>query len=741
MKAANPLRNRKVIAVFLYITSFIVFGLVAFRFSWIMVRGEINGENLLENVHELYTSSNTIQANRGTIYDANGNPIALDATSYKLVAVLTDSWSSASRPQHVQEPEAVAQVLSQYISMSEEDLVERLTRDSSQIEFGSAGNNLPYEIVRQIEQELEEQELTGITFEEKQTRLYPNGTFASHTIGLAQHVDVAEEDIPDSQLTGVMGLEEAFDEQLRGENGAREYQRDRFGYALPGQEAEQMDPIDGEDVHLTLDRRMQVFLENVMEEVNAEHSPEAMTATLMNARTGEIIAASQRPSFNATSLEGVDDTWQNLLVEYAYEPGSTMKVMTLAAAIEEGTFRPNDTFRSGRIQVGGGTVHDFNPDGWGTISYLEGLARSSNVAFVHQVEEMGHDTWKGYLDGFGFGDPVNIGLPNESAGSNPYEWPLQRVNTGFGQGITVTPVQMLQAFSAVANEGQMVKPYIVDRVSNPETGEVTQYETEYTQSPISEETANQTLDYLTETVYSDVGTAQGYQIDGYDIAAKTGTAQLVNPETGNYYSGGSNYVYSVVGMAPADDPELILYVTVQQPEFNESTTSGSQVVQKVFNPMMKRALEYNRLGAEAEDEGAELSEMPQFIDSNTHEAIEQAEEQGYNPEIVGSGDTIVQQYPQEGTQSYEPGRVLLLTNGAMTLPDMTGWSRNDALKVAELTGAEFSFEGEGFVVNQELEPDSFIESGDQVLITLSPPDDQPVEDDEEQSEETEEESE
>lgn len=719
IKTANPLRNRKVIAVFLYIICFIVFGFVALRFSWIMVRGEINGENLLENVHNLYTSSNTIQANRGTIYDRNGNPVATDATSYKIVAILTDAWSSETRPQHVQDPEAVAEILSQYISMSEEDLLQRLTNESSQVEFGTAGNNLSYEIVRQIQEDLDEEELTGITFEEKQTRLYPNGTFASHTIGLAQHVDVEEDEISDSQLTGVMGLEASFDEFLRGENGSREYQRDRFGYALPDQEIEQVDPINGKDLHLTLDRRLQIYLENIMQEVEEEHSPEAMTATLMNAKTGEILAASQRPSFNATTKEGIDQTWQNLLVEYAFEPGSTMKVMTLASAIEEGTFRPYDTFRSGRIQVGGGTVHDFNPDGWGTISYLEGLERSSNVAFVRQVEEMGHDTWKEYLDGFGFGERTDIGLPNEYSGSNPYEWPLQRINTGFGQGITVTPVQMLQAFSAIANDGQMVKPYIVNKISDGETGEETLFEPELTSSPISKESANLALDYLKQTVYSEVGTARGYQIEGYEIAAKTGTAQLVNPETGNYYPSAPDFIYSVVGMAPADDPELILYVTVQQPTLNETASHGSQVVQKIFNPMMKRALESTRF--EEDESAVQFVEMPSFIDMNTHDGLEEAEDLGIDGVIIGSGETIVQQYPHSGTNLYHSERVLLLTNGAMTLPDMTGWSRNDALKVSELTGVEFIFEGEGFVVNQDLDSGSFIESGDQIMITLAPP--------------------
>lgn len=722
VKAANPLRNRKIIAVFLYIMSFIVFGAVALRFSWIMVRGEVNGENLIENVHNLYTSSNSIQATRGTIFDRNGNPVATDATSYKIVAVLTDEWSTNTRPQHIEDPQSVAEILSNYISMSEEDILQRLTNDSSQVELGAAGNNLSYEIVRQIQQDLEERQLTGITFEEKQTRLYPNGTFASHTIGLAQHVDVEEEEIPDSQLTGVMGLEASFDEVLRGVNGSVEYQRDRNGYMLLDQEIEQTDPVNGQDLYLTLERRLQVYLENILQEVQDEHSPEAMTATLMNAKTGEILAAAQRPSFNATTREGIDQTWQNLLVEYAFEPGSTMKVMTLASSIEEGTFRPNDTFRSGRIQVGGGTVRDFNPDGWGVISYLEGVERSSNVAFVRQVEEMGHDTWKEYLDGFGFGERVDIGLPNEYSGSNPYEWPLQRINTSFGQGITVTPVQMLRAFSAIANGGQMVQPYIVDRISNQETGEETVFEPELTTSPISEESADLTLDYLKQTVYSEVGTAQGYQIDGYEIAAKTGTAQLVNPDTGNYYSSAPNFIYSVVGMAPADDPELILYVTVQQPTLTETAGHGSQVVQKVFNPMMKRALEYTRLGEESNESAAQSIELPSFIDTNTLESLNRLEELDIEGVVVGSGETIVQQYPYPETHLYDGQRLILLTNGAMTLPDMTGWSRNDALKVSELTGVEFVFEGEGFVVDQEMAPDSFIESGDQVLINLAPQD-------------------
>ncbi|MFO8069089.1 MAG: penicillin-binding transpeptidase domain-containing protein [Alkalibacterium sp.] len=715
LKESNPFHNRKYIAIALYIFCFILFFGVFSRFAIIMVTGEVNGENLIQNVHNLYTRNNTLQANRGTIYDANGNPIALDANSYKMIAVLTDEWSTPKRPIHIQDSEAVAEVLSQHVSMSKEDLHDRLILDNSQVEFGSAGNNLTYETVSTIKEKLEQKELTGITFEEKKSRLYPNGTFASHTIGLAQR---DSEDESSQSLKGVMGLEKEFDDILSGEDGWIEYQRDRFGYVIPNQEIEEVLPTDGNDIQLTIDRRMQIFLESIVEEVNDEHKPEAVTATLMNAKTGEILATTQRPTFNATTKEGIDQTWQNFLIEYIFEPGSTIKVMTLAAAIEEGTFRPNDYYQSGKIQIGGGTVHDVKPEGWGYISYLEGLARSSNVAFVHQIQEMGYDKWKDYLDAFGFGQETGISLPNEYDGANPYNSILQKYQTSFGQGISVTPIQMLRAFSAITNEGNMVEPHVVKKIIDTKTGEEELVETEETPTLISKETAAQTLEYLTETVYSDVGTASGYEVEGFEISAKTGTAQIPS-ETGGYLSGGSNYIYSVVGMGPVEDPELIFYVTVQQPVLN-GVGHGSQVVKKIFNPVMKRALEYYSNEDDSEiDSVEEKNQIDNVIQQNTQAVIDQLNEEEIEYSIIGSGDTIVQQYPDPDAEIDASNRVMLLTNGAMTLPDLTGWSKSNVLKLTELTGIDVTFEGEGFVMSQDLPANAFIESGTELTIVLS----------------------
>jgi Cell division protein FtsI/penicillin-binding protein 2 len=254
----------------------------------------------------------------------------------------------------------------------------------------------------------------------------------------------------------------------------------------------------------------------------SENDPKRITATVMDPKNGEIIASAQRPSFNATTLDNIDASWQNLLTEYTYEPGSTMKILTLAAAIEEGVFNPNQYFESGTIKAHGGTVSDYNPVGWGWISSLEGVARSSNVLFVQLVDAMGHDVWKEYLDAFGFAQTTGMDLPNEQAGYNPYEWPLQKVNTGFGQGISVTPVQMLQAFSAVANGGKMAQPSLVAKSVDNETEEETMYEHEVSESPISKETAELTLSYLKQATELEDAVARGYKKEGYSIAAKTG---------------------------------------------------------------------------------------------------------------------------------------------------------------------------------------------------------------------------
>lgn len=714
----HSLKNKKCFGIILFIVTVFLFVLVGVRFANIMVGGTIEGQNLGENISRLYNSSNEVLAQRGTIYDKNDNPIAVDATSYKMVAVLTDSWSTEKDPIHVQEPEKIATILSEHLPISYEEAHEKLTSSSSQVEFGTAGNRLSFDTVNSLKEELEKEDLSGIVFDESQTRLYPNGMFASHIVGLAQHTKEEQDD----QISGVMGLEAHFNDELTGENGNVNFQKDRFGYALPDQTVNAKESVNGSDVHMTLDRRLQIYLENIMTQVEEDHSPKAMTATVMDSQTGEIVASTQRPSFNAMTKEGIDQSWQNLLVDYEFEPGSTLKIVTLAAAIEEGVFNPNAMYQSGTYNFAGGRVRDIKPEGWGTISYLEGLYRSSNVSFVKLVEEMGFDTWKSYLDAFGFGTETGIELPNEKSGQNPFVWDLQKANTAFGQGITITPIQMLQALTAITNGGEMVQPRIVKSIVNQNLDEDAKDESHTVSQPISKETAQKTLEYLQMGVESEVGTARGYSIDGVPVAAKTGTAQIVNPETGRYFSSPNDFVFSVVTMFPADNPKYTIYITVQQPELTPEAPHGSLVVRRIFEPLSQRLLIQEGADVQTEfEEDSSSKEMPQIVEQTTAEVKAELDELGIDYSIVGTGDKIVQQYPYRGTRIYNGQRIILLTNGAMSMPDITGWSRNDVLKLSELTGIQVQFNGEGFVASQDTPVGTFIETGDEVAVTLSNP--------------------
>lgn len=717
----NSDKNRHNFSALLLVFTVFSFGLMFLRFSQIMVRGEINGEDLEDKVERLYTRNHTLQADRGTIFDRFGNPIATDATSYKMIGVLTDKWSTENNPQHVTDADAVAEVISQHINLSKEEVLGFLERDVDQIEFGSAGNNLSYHAVDSIQADLEKKKLSGIIFEEKQKRLYPNGTFASHTVGLAQYSKDDEEadDTEDKQLQGVMGIEASFNDLLTGQNGKKTYKKDSFGYLIPTLEHEEINPINGNDLYLTLDHKLQTHLETILDRVQKENNPKRITATVMDPKNGEIIASAQRPSFNATTLENIDASWQNLLTEYTYEPGSTMKILTLAAAIEEGVFDPNKYFESGTIKIHGGTVSDYNRTGWGWISQLEGVARSSNVLFVQLVEAMGHDVWKEYLDAFGFAEVTGINLPNEQSGYNPYEWPLQKVNTGFGQGISVTPIQMLKAFSAVANGENIVQPRLIAKTVDSETEEETIYEPIVSASPISKETAELTLNYLKQAIEIKDAVASGYKKEGYSIAAKTGTAQLVDSETGVYST--SKYIYSVAGILPAEDPKYIVYITVQEPIFTEDAPSGSAVVQKIYHPLVDRIIDFNEDVADedANENNIQYVTTPSYLDMTSGEAIDTLTETGDQYTLIGTGEEIVQQLPHPETPLFDDQQIILMTNGAATIPDLTNWSRNDVLKVAELTGTDIVFEGEGYVVEQSLPEGSYMDPGMEITVKLS----------------------
>lgn len=710
MKDSKKLKKnrKKTIRAMMGLAGFLllIFGI---RLTQIMVFGTVNGQDLSEQAQNLYDRSSILSAQRGTIYDVGGNPLAMDATSYSLYAVLTDEWSEPEDPQYVVDKKNTAQVLSQYIDLTADEILERLnTQDASQVEFGTAGQDLTYAEMKAID----EQNLPGIMFNETPTRMYPNGVFASHLIGYAEYMEAGT--AIDSRLTGQMGLELSMDGILKGTNGRKSYQSSSTNVELSGTGQVEEETTDGSDAYLTLDSRLQTYLETLMTEVYEKYEPTSMTVMLVEPETGEIVAASQRPTFNLETKEGIDDMWQNLLVEKAYEPGSTIKVLTVAAAIEEGVFDPDSFYDSSPVTMGDSTIADYNGIGWGVITELEGLSQSSNTLMIHLVKEMGYDVWESYIREFGLLQETGSGFANEASGSMNYDYEADKVTTGFGQGIYVTPYQMMQAFTAIANDGNMMKLQLVNRYEEDGTMQVV--EPEVVSSPISKETANKTLEYLQSVVYADTGTGAAYDLDDYTVSAKTGTAEVFNLETNTYEAGLTKYLYSVVGFVPSEDPQYVLYITAEQPKNLETT--ASDMMTEIYTPLLTRALEYNALG---DSESVVTATVPDVSGLTVGEAQQNLSDASFvNVEVIGDGEKIVSQTPAVNEEVSVTQPIFLMSDDTNpTMPDFTGLNASASQALTSLLGIEVELEGEGVVVGQSIAVGEQVNNDKTIVLQLA----------------------
>ncbi|WP_288394983.1 penicillin-binding protein 2 [uncultured Vagococcus sp.] len=604
-KNLTPAGNRRNVGIILFSTSIIIFLLFAVRFIYIIGVGKVGSESLDKKRQDLYQGSSVIKAKRGTIYDRNGQPIAEDATSYSLYAELGKDYIGLNNKKlYVQKKDhdKIAEVLHKYAGIDKELTLKQLSKEIKKnengkyygsTEFGSKGKNLSLETKTKIEKELEDAGVPGIYFTEHPDRMYPNGKFASYIVGYAQPENSDEEN---SKLTGEkgMGIENAYDDILKGEDGYKYFQKDSKGNELPGSVIVDKKAVDGKDIYTTLDSNLQLRMEEVMDDVFSKSEPENMTAVLMSAKTGEILAASQRPTFDPQTKKGLykeddqpDPVWQNMLIETPFEPGSTMKVFTVAAAIDSSNLNENETFESGKIQVYDTPISDWKPEGKGTLTYRQALAWSSNVGMVHLEQKMG-TTWQEYLNKFGFGKSTESGLPLEGTGNIRDKNPVDTAMSAFGQAIGVTNFQMMQGFTAIANKGTMLKPQYIKKITSEDGKEEKVFGPQEVGKPIKESTADKTLDFMKDTVEDPIyGTGYGtYGIDGVSVSAKTGTAQIF--ENGQVLTGPNDYLYSVVQIAPTENPEYIMYVTLRKPKII-GEQSAAELVAEVSNSMLKHA--------------------------------------------------------------------------------------------------------------------------------------------------------
>lgn len=704
------IKKNKIGAVLLVSFFGLLFFILAVRYSYLMISGHSAGEDLAYRASEKYLRQTVAEPERGKIYDRNGKVLAEDTDSYKLVAILDKKMSEGSdKPRHVKDKKKTAKALSKILDMDEDDILDKLkTKNAFQVEFGQKGKDLTYKQKTQIEK----LKLPGLTFETEKKRFYPNGNFASHLIGLA------DKDPDTNKLKGVSGAEKVFDSYLKGKTGKNSYKQDIWGMLVPNSE-DSIKAQNGDDVHLTLDSNIQVFVENALDEMVDRYEPKDLFAVVMDAKTGEILGYSQRPTFNPDTKKDFGKKWANDLYQNTYEPGSTFKTYGLAAAIEEGKFEPNKKFKSGHREIDGFKIYDWNDDGWGNIPMTTGFTYSANTLMMKLQDLVGADKAKAYYEKFGFGKKTGGLFDSEVPGNIAFDNELQRKTSSFGQSTTVTPIQMLQAETAIINQGNMLEPYYVKSIQNKESNEtIKKGEKKVVGNPISKDTAKKTMTELDKVVNSKESHATNYKIDGYRVAGKTGTAQVPDTKNGGYVDGANPYFVSFMGYAPAKDPEVVVYagMSLAQKRDLEAYEYG---VSRGFNPIMENTLKY--LDVEETEGKAKTNEsdVPDVVNMSTQKATDAIKGKKLEPIVIGKGDKIKKQIPLKGKNVQDKERILLVTDGEMTMPDTENWTKRDLLKLQEATGIEVESEGSGYVSEQSVSQNQTIKSGTKVKFTLS----------------------
>lgn len=700
-------RNRKTFGMWFFLVAAIIFILFTVRFSYIAIFKDVQNHNLKSQAAKLYTSSQVIQAKRGTVYDADGNPIATDTSKYTVYAIIDSSYRSASgKALYVTNKKKTAKVLAKYLDLSEAQILKILSPSSKgifQVQFGTAGSNLSVATMEKIKKA----NLPGINFTQIPAREYSEGDFASQLLGMTTLKTNTKTGT--TQLVGDMGLEGYFNKQLTGTNGYRTVKQDVYGYQLADSSTKGRKVENGDNITTTLNNKVQHQMETLVSRVEKETQAEGITAIVMEAKTGKIVAATQRPNMKSET-----PSWTNALTQQTFEPGSTMKVLALAAAINSGNFDPNATYTSGTWSLGGGKITDWVTSGWGTITYKEGFYRSSNVGFAHVEQNMGAKTWMKYIRRFGLLKKVNVyGMGNETAGYTTFKGKLEQANTAYGQGITVNVMELMQAYTAIANNGKMVKPYWIEKVTDPNTGKtVKKLSTTVVGHPISASTAKQVRKYMEGVIYNKVGTGQSYKVSGYRIAGKTGTAQIAG--TNGYETGTNDYIYSFAGFAPAKNPKYIIYLSMKKPK--NLTKAAETYLSSISTPIIKYLLDQEKLESEGQQG---VVKVGNYVGKNAQTVQTSLAKKKLQVTVIGGNKKITAQSLTAGKEAIINSRLILKTSGEMTMPDISGWSQADVAQLAQMMGLKLSLTGSGYASNQSISVGTPVKAGDSLKVAYT----------------------
>lgn len=682
------------------------------KLAYVALSEKVEGTNLRELATNRSTATKKLIAERGRIYDKSGEVLAQNVNSYTVIAFLDSSRTTNEKfPKHVVDLDRTATELASVLEplnerMTKEYIYKLLDQKLYQVELGPGGRG----ITENTKQKIEALGLPGISFVKSSKRYYQNGDFASYIIGYARKY---MNDDGQEEMVGEMGIEGYCNRYLKGKDGKIIYQKDAYGYQMAGDgrisyvENQQ----DGYDVYLTIDKNVQMFLNNAVSEFT-DFNPEWVTATIADAKTGAIIGSSTSPSFDPNRLN--ISTYNNPLTSFTYEPGSTMKIFSFAAAIEEGKYNGEKLYQSGTIEVADYRIKDWNGTGWGSISYDTGFTYSSNVAAVSLVREVGKKQLNYYYDSLGFGSKTGIELSGELKGDIGFEYEVEVASASYGQGVTVTPIQMVQALTSLTNDGTTMKPYIIDKIIDPNTGKVV-YEGKKRElnKVYSTATVNKIIDLMDKTVNTEdkVATGYVYKTDAVRLIGKTGTANYTG-KNGQYITGTYTNIRSFAGIFPKENPEYIIYVSVK--DFHGTSKNMGNIVKKLVESISK----YRNLDERPSDKDeSKIINVANYLNKTSISAVSDITRVGAIPIVIGDGDRVISQYPAAKTRTSQSSKIFLVTNGVnLSMPDMRGWSSSEVERFARLAGINYECNGYGYVVSTNIGNDAIINKEEDILV-------------------------
>lgn len=710
------IRKRMTIVLF---GLFLMLCVLSFRLFYVMV---INGNYLGEKAKNQWTSEVKLSAKRGRILDRNGNELAVSANVYRVDLDLNAVRQYNKKTNRTMED--ISKGLTEALGMEEKKVLSILIKTLPNGEpMGSAN------LARRVEKEQADKvialKVQGVMVSPDTQRYYPNNNFLSHVLGTT-NVDGE----------GLTGAELIYNDYLSGVPGMRITELDRNSGEIPSIISEYTKPIQGKDLYLTIDEKIQYFTEKAADQALKDNKAKAVTIIVMNPKNGEVLSLVNKPDFNpndpkkgTTNQAEVEKLWRNRAVNDTYEPGSIFKVITAIGAMEEGLIKENDSFScGGRITIGKRSIKCWKPEGHGTQSFPDIIKNSCNMGFIELGRRLGPEKLNKYIDMFGLGKVSGIDLPGEAKGIVKKTKDISETDLAtiaFGQTNTVNPIQFLSAFNAIANNGVWNKPHIMKEISHVDEDNANKVDKKFddygTKRLVKEENTKLLRAYLERVVTE--GSGKSAFIEGYHVAGKTGTAQ----KPGNHGYEAGKYITSFVCMAPSDDPQITVLISVDEPSngfYYASQTAAppaKQLLSDIFNYMTFKVDASNEQVAQSLLKDVMV---PEVRGMNKDAAMKVLKSLNLDVNIEGNEGNIKDINPKPGVMIKEGSKIVLYTtsssnyNKEVTVPDLRGYTREKASEILNSLGLKVDFSGDGMVSHQSIDPKVIVNKGALINLTL-----------------------